>query len=41
LSDMLLKGSRVSSEKVCNAGYSFIFKELENAFNDLLREEQL
>jgi len=37
LSDMLLKGSRVSSERICNAGYSFIFRDLESAFYDLLR----
>jgi NAD dependent epimerase/dehydratase family enzyme len=37
LSDMLLKGSRVSSERICNAGYSFIFKDLESAFYNLIQ----
>ncbi len=36
LSLMLLTGSRISSEKIKNAGYAFKFPELEGALRDLL-----
>jgi uncharacterized protein len=37
MSDILLKGSRVSSEKLISEGYSFKFPDLENALNNLFR----
>jgi uncharacterized protein (TIGR01777 family) len=37
MSDILLKGSRVSSEKIISTGYSFKFPDLESALNDLFR----
>jgi len=37
MSDILLKGSRVSSGKIISAGYSFKFPDLGNALNDLFR----
>lgn len=36
MSEMLLQGSRVSSEKIRKAGYSFAFTDLESALADLL-----
>ena len=33
MSDVILKGSRVSSEKIMNAGYSFLFGNLEDALD--------
>ena len=36
MSDMLLKGSRVSSDKIRTAGYNFIFPELEGALKNLV-----
>lgn len=38
MSDMLLKGSRVSSDKIKQAGYSFVFPALEDALRDLIRK---
>lgn len=38
MSAMLLKGSRVSSEKIKNAGYKFKFAKLEGALVNLLVE---
>ena len=35
MSEMLLKGSRVSSDKIKAAGYSFLFPQLEEALIDL------
>jgi uncharacterized protein len=35
MSGMLLKGSRVSANKIRQAGYSFLFPTLENALKDL------
>jgi uncharacterized protein len=39
MSDILLKGSRVSADKIKAAGYNFIFPELESALIDLVRKE--
>jgi uncharacterized protein (TIGR01777 family) len=36
MSDVVLKGSRVSPERLKNAGYSFIFSNLHNALKDVL-----
>jgi len=36
MSEILLKGSRVSSEKITSAGYQFNFTNLESALSDLL-----
>ena len=36
MSEILLKGSRVSSEKIIKAGYRFKFPNLENSLEDLL-----
>lgn len=41
MADILLKGSRVSSEKIQNAGYHFQFKELKVALSDLLINKSL
>jgi hypothetical protein len=35
MSDMILKGSRVSANKIRQAGYTFVFPTLENAIKDL------
>ncbi len=37
MSDVILKGSRVSSEKIMNKGYRFLFNNLEDALNDVIR----
>jgi uncharacterized protein (TIGR01777 family) len=39
MSEILLYGSRVSSEKIITAGYSFKFPYLENALKDLLHND--
>ncbi len=36
MSDLLLKGSRVSAQKIQNAGYNFLFPDLKTALSDLL-----
>jgi uncharacterized protein (TIGR01777 family) len=38
MSDMVLKGSRVSIEKIIKAGYRFKFDNLQDALNDILKE---
>lgn len=38
MSDIVLKGSRISSEKIKNAGYEFVFDDLHYAFHDILRD---
>jgi len=38
MSEMILNGSRISSEKIMNTGYSFQFKTLENALYNIIRE---
>ena len=38
MSEILLKGSRVSSDKINAAGYNFLFPVLENALTDLVRK---
>jgi uncharacterized protein len=38
MSDLILKGSRVSSEKLVNSGYRFLFGDLENALENIIRE---
>jgi NAD dependent epimerase/dehydratase family enzyme len=38
LSVMLLKGSRISSEKIEKAGFVFKFPKLEDALKDLLKK---
>ena len=35
MSDLILKGSRVSSEKIMNAGFNFKFSKIDVALNDL------
>jgi uncharacterized protein (TIGR01777 family) len=37
MSDMILKGSRVSSEKIMKSGYTFRFSNLEDALNNIIR----
>ena len=37
MSDVILKGSRVSSEKIKNAGYRFLFENLEEALKNVIR----
>ena len=39
MSEILLKGSRVSSEKIKSAGYTFLFPDLESALNNLIKKE--
>ena len=39
MSDTILKGSRVSSEKISKAGYKFIFPDLEGALKDLFMKK--
>ena len=39
MSDLLLKGSRVSSEKIVDAGYNCLYPDLESALMDLLYKE--
>jgi uncharacterized protein (TIGR01777 family) len=36
MSNVILKGSRVSSEKIIRAGYKFVFNNLEDALNDIV-----
>jgi NAD dependent epimerase/dehydratase family enzyme len=36
MSDVVLKGSRVSSEKIISAGYKFLFPSLREALADIL-----
>jgi len=36
MSEMMLQGSRVSSEKIKTAGYNFLFPDLRNALKDLV-----
>jgi uncharacterized protein (TIGR01777 family) len=38
MSDVILKGSRISSEKIMNTGYSFLFRTLEDALYNIIRE---
>ena len=38
MSELLLKGSRISSEKIINTGFKFKFSKLEIALNDLLNK---
>ena len=35
MSDVILKGSRVSSQKITDAGYRFVFGDLHDALDDL------
>jgi NAD dependent epimerase/dehydratase family enzyme len=37
MSGMVLKGSRVSPEKIIKAGYRFKFDNLQDALNDILK----
>jgi uncharacterized protein (TIGR01777 family) len=37
MADLVLRGSRVSSEKIRNAGYEFRFGDLENALENVLK----
>jgi len=41
MADIILKGSRVSSEKIQNAGFNFRFRELNVALSDLLINKSL
>jgi hypothetical protein len=36
MSEVVLKGSRVSDDKILNAGYKFNFGSLEDALSDVL-----
>jgi hypothetical protein len=38
MSEVILKGSRISSEKIMNTGYSFLFRTLEDALYNIIRE---
>jgi len=38
MSDVILKGNRISSEKIMNRGYSFLFRTLEDALYNIIRE---
>jgi NAD dependent epimerase/dehydratase family enzyme len=40
MSDVILKGSRVSSEKITQAGYEFIYPRLKVALEDVLDVKQ-
>ncbi len=37
MSNIVLNGSRISSEKIIKAGYRFIFDNLQNALNDIIK----
>ena len=37
MSDVILKGSRISSEKIKNAGYRFLFNNLKEALKDIIQ----
>lgn len=39
MSGILLKGSRISADKIKSAGYNFLFPDLENALTDLLKDK--
>jgi hypothetical protein len=36
MSDVILKGSRVSSEKILNSGYTFLYVTLEKALCNII-----
>jgi NAD dependent epimerase/dehydratase family enzyme len=36
MSDVILKGSRASSDKIINAGYNFIFSNLQDALTNVI-----
>lgn len=38
MSEILLKGSRVSADKIKTTGYNFLFSDLESAFTDLIKK---
>ena len=38
MSDMILKGSRVSGQKLIHSGYTFLFPEIEGALKNILTE---
>lgn len=38
MADLVLKGSKVSADKIQNAGFTFAYPNLENALKNLLRE---
>ena len=38
MSSVVLKGSRISSEKIITAGYRFTFDNLQNALNDIIKQ---
>ncbi|OFY24024.1 MAG: TIGR01777 family protein [Bacteroidetes bacterium GWF2_33_38] len=40
MAEIILKGSRVSSEKIQHAGFRFQFPNLENALRDLIEEKE-
>jgi uncharacterized protein (TIGR01777 family) len=39
MSEILLKGSRISSHKIKETGFEFLFPDLENALNDLILKD--
>lgn len=40
MSEILLKGSRVSADKIKSTGYNFLFPDLENAMTHLIKKEK-
>lgn len=40
MSSILLKGNRISSDKIKDTGYEFLYPELDNALENLLTEKQ-
>lgn len=38
MSDVILKGSRISSEKIVNSGYVFTFPDLEGALKEIIQK---
>jgi hypothetical protein len=39
MSDLIIKGSRISSQRIINTGYSFIFSNLEDALTDIIQNQ--
>jgi uncharacterized protein (TIGR01777 family) len=40
MSKIVLEGSRISSQKIVNAGYRFVYPDLEGALNDILMKKK-
>jgi uncharacterized protein len=39
MSNVVLEGSRISSQKIIDAGYRFLFPDLQKALNDIINEK--